>query len=260
MYILIVLIMLLLGLVAGSFANVLVLRTKSGESIVWPCSHCTLCQHTLRWYDNIPLLSYAILRGKCRNCHKHISMQYPVVEAAAGIMFMLLYLHFLPHTPLQWVQLAVWFIVTILLIAAFVYDLRWLELPDQFTLPVIGLAIVLIITKLLVSGWGSVWPQLLATMLFGLTYLGLWYFTHGKLLGGGDIRLAVLMGLLLMVPQLLVAIFVAYMLGALTGVALIVFRQKKRSDRIAFAPFLIIGMYVGLFFGLQTSTWYLSFI
>lgn len=260
MHILFIILLTILGIVAGSFANVLVIRTRKGESIVRPGSHCVDCNHALRWYDNIPVLSYIILRGKCRDCSTRISIQYPLVELSTGFMFAALYYKFQPENLTGLIQLVLWFVVTTFLVAAFVYDSRWLELPDQFTLPAIGVALVLLIITGYTTSFTNIIPQVVATMVFGLVYIALWYFTQGKLLGGGDIRLALLMGLLLLVPQLLVAIFVAYVLGALTGLLLIVFKQKKRTDRIAFAPFLIIGLYFGLFFGTQISIWYLSLI
>jgi prepilin signal peptidase PulO-like enzyme (type II secretory pathway) len=109
-------------------------------------------------------------------------------------------------------------------------------------------------------GVASIYSQLIATMVFSGFYLVVWVLSKGKILGGGDIRLAVLMGLLLSVPQLLVAVFVTYTIGALVGVLLIALKLKKRTDPVPFAPFLILGLYFGLFFGNQVSSWYLSMI
>jgi leader peptidase (prepilin peptidase)/N-methyltransferase len=159
---------------------------------------------------------------------------------------------------LGWVELAGWCIVTVLLIAAFVYDLRYMMLPDQFMLPAIAIAALILGLNAYTYGLSSVVPQLIATAVFGGAYFALWFLSGGKFLGDGDIRLAVVMGLLLSVPQLLVAVFVAYLVGALLGVGLIVTKQKKRTDPVAFGPFLILGLYAGLFFGTQVSNWYLG--
>jgi len=248
-----------LGLIVGSFANVLVLRTQKGESIVSPGSHCPNCHEPLKWQDNIPVFSYLLLKGKCRYCHKLISWQYPVVEAAVAMLFVSLYAYFTPGDVFGWLVLILWWIATVLLVAAFVYDLRWYELPDQFTLPVIGIAVLLLIFAASQNGLQSIVPQLIATVIYTGIYFALYILSKEKFLGGGDIRLAVLMGLLLSVSQLLVGVFVAYLSGALAGLLFIALGRKNRTDRIPFAPFLIFGLYFGLFFGSQISAWYLSF-
>lgn len=219
---------------------------------------CPHCKHQLAWHDNLPLLSYLLLQGKCRYCNKPISIQYPLVELSTALLFIALYLHFLPASMLGWVELAGWCIVSVLLIAAFVYDLRYMMLPDQFMLPAIAIAALILGLNAYTYGLSSVVPQLIATAVFGGAYFALWFLSGGKFLGDGDIRLAVVMGLLLSVPQLLVAVFVAYLVGALLGVGLIVTKQKKRTDPVAFGPFLILGLYAGLFFGTQVSNWYLG--
>lgn len=249
-----------LGLCFGSFVNAWVWRTKEGKSVAKGRSMCPDCKHQLSASDNIPLVSYLLLRGKCRYCHKPISIQYPLVELITSLLFVALYLYFTPVNIYQWVELIAWCVITVLLVAAFVYDLRWMLLPDKFTLPVVLIAILLLVMQAIQYGIPSIYAQLIATAVFAGFYLAVWVLSKGRLLGGGDIRLAVLIGLLLSVPQLLVAIFVAYVLGALVGVLLIALKLKKRTDAVPLAPFLIFGLYFGLFFGYQISSWYLSFI
>lgn len=254
----ITLLIFILGLCFGSFVNAWVWRTKSGHSIVTGRSMCPHCKHQLAWYDNLPLVSYLVLQAKCRYCHKAISAQYPLVELGTGLLFAALYWHFVPNNGVGWLVLASWCLVSVFMMAAFVYDLHYMQLPDRFMLPAITMALVLMGVNIYLLGWSAVVPQIIATTIFGGLYFGLWFLSGGKFLGDGDIRLAIAMGLLLLVPQLLVAVFTAYLVGALVGVGLIATKAKKRTDPIAFGPFLIIGLYVGLLFGTQISNWYLS--
>jgi leader peptidase (prepilin peptidase)/N-methyltransferase len=260
MDVLLIIIFVVLGLCFGSFVNAWIWRTKEGKSVAKGRSMCPDCKHQLSATDNIPLVSYLFLRGKCRHCHKPISIQYPLVEIITALLFVALYLYFDPTNAYQWFLLVAWCVITVLLVAAFVYDLRWMLLPDKFTLPVIGIAVILLVAQAMQFGVASIYSQLIATMVFSGFYLVVWVLSKGKILGGGDIRLAVLMGLLLSVPQLLVAVFVTYTIGALVGVLLIALKLKKRTDPVPFAPFLILGLYFGLFFGNQVSSWYLSMI
>lgn len=255
-----ILLLFVLGLAMGSFVNAWVWRTKEGKSIAKGRSMCPDCKHQLSALDNIPVIGYLLLRGKCRYCNKPISIQYPLVEIITSLLFVAVYLYFSPSNLYMWMQVVAWCVVTVLLVAAFVYDLRWMILPDKFTLPTVAIAIVLLVVQATQFGIASIYAQLIATLIFTGIYLAIWVLSKGKLLGGGDIRLALLMGLLLTVPQLLVAVFVAYVVGAIVGVTLIAVRLKKRTDAVPLAPFLIFGLYFGLFFGNQISSWYLSLI
>lgn len=255
-----VLLFFVLGAIAGSFVAAWVWRTKHRISIAKGRSRCPNCRLDIRWYDNIPIASYLLLKGRCRDCHKPISAQYPVVEFATGVLFAMLYLYFVPNSAMSWVNLLLWCIGSIFLIAAFVYDLKYMQLPDKFSLPTIGIATVLLTIVWATQGWPSVWPRLVATFVFTGIYLALWFFSKGKALGGGDVRLAIILGLLLPVSQLLVAVFVAYLAGALTGVVLIVIKHMKRTTKVPLAPFLIGGLYFGLFFGATIVSWYLNLI
>lgn len=255
-----ILIFFTVGIALGSFVNAWVWRTKEGKSVAKGRSMCPDCKHQLSARDNIPVISYLLLKGRCRYCDKTISIQYPLVEIITSLLFVALYVYFSPSDAYMWIQLLAWCVATVLLVAAFVYDLRWMILPDKFTLPVIAIGIGLLVLQSIQFGVSSIYAQLIATLIFTGLYIAIWVLSKGKLLGGGDIRLALLMGLLLSVPQLLVGVFVAYTVGALVGVLLIAIKLKKRTDAVPLAPFLIFGLYFGLFFGNQISSWYLSMI
>lgn len=254
-----ILLLLLLGLSIGSFVNAWVWRLRHNQSVVSGRSKCPHCNHKLAVKDLIPLISFVALKGKCRYCKKPISWQYPIVELGTGLLFALIAWHFQPLNQANVISIVLWCIVTVFLVAAFVYDLKYMQLPDRFMLPAICIALILLLINALNNGLSQVLTQIIATAVFAGFYLLLWLLSKGRFLGGGDVRLAVAMGLLLAVPQLLIAVFVAYLAGATVGIVLIASKNKKRTSKIALAPFLIGGLYFGLFFGNQIAVWYLSF-
>lgn len=252
-------ILFLYGLLIGSFLNAWIWRLKHNRKISRGRSECPHCHTTLHWYELIPVLSWLGLRGRCRTCKKPISIQYPIVELATGLAWAGIFLIIQPHDLYSVLQLAVWLIVTSLMIAAFVFDIRWMYLPDQFTLPAIAVALLWLLIRWLGFGESSLALQQLAgAVLFGGGFWALWYFSGGKWLGDGDIRLAVLMGLLLTTSQLVIAIFLSFNIGAIVGVGLIATGLRKRRDPIPFGPFLITGLFLSLVFGNALISWYLN--
>jgi leader peptidase (prepilin peptidase)/N-methyltransferase len=251
-----------LGAVLGSFANAWAIRLLKDESIASGRSECPKCHHQLAWYDNIPLVGYLILGGRCRYCKKPISAQYPIVELGSATVFVALWLHFLPQINQQWVLLALWCLLSVFLIAAFITDWLELVLPDQYMIPAIVLAFgIAIASSFVPSGfvWNVLSARLIQAVIFATLYCVLYFGSRGRFIGDGDIRLAIVLGLALALPQLLVGVFAAYVIGAAIGVAAIATKLKTRKDIIAFGPFLILGLYFGLFFGQQIANWYLHF-
>ncbi|MCC7543146.1 prepilin peptidase [bacterium] len=240
----------LYGLLVGSFLNAWIWRLAHGKHVSRGRSMCPHCHTQLKWYELIPVLSYIGLRGRCRTCHKSISFQYPLVELLTALSWVGLFVYFQPKTSFGMAEFGVWLVVTTLLIASFVYDWLHMELPDQFTIPAIVVAASWLVVRWLLFHESSLAiSQLICAGLFGGFYLLMWFGSRGKWLGDGDIRLAVLMGLILTPTQLVVAIFATYFIGAVISLVLIVLKFKTRKDAIAFGPFLIIGMYVGFFAG-----------
>ena len=254
------LVLFVLGLILGSFINAWVWRTKKDISITKGRSMCPHCKHKLAWYDLIPLLSYLLLRGKCRYCHKSICIQYPIIELYTGLLFGLLYLVLQPNTTYELVQFVIILIVSVLLVAAFVYDAKYMELPEKFMLPAVALGVVALGLKAYQFGWMSLTGQLIGLAAIVLLYTALWYFSKGKWLGAGDIRVVAIMGLFLAPAQLLVGLFAAYFIGAIYGVYVLRKSKTKRGIRMPFGPFLIIGFYIGLLWGQQIADWYLSYL
>ena len=248
----------LLGVVLGSFINAWVWRTRENLSIVRGRSMCPSCKHQLAWQDLIPVFSYITLGGKCRYCRKPISILYPALELATGALFAGLYLYFQPTIWQAWLQLAILLAISVLLIAAFVYDSKYMQLPEAYMLPAIALAALSLGLTAFWQGWAGLTSQLVALAVVVAVYSALWYFSGGKWLGAGDIRVVAVMGLILGPKALMVALFGAYLIGAAYGVYILRGKKQKRGIRLPFGPFLIIGFYIGIFAGNQIANWYLG--
>lgn len=246
---------LLIGLIIGSFLNCFVWRVHMEEG-AWNRSYCPKCRKRIAWYDNIPLLSFLILGGKCRNCRRSISIQYPLVELATALLFILAFFHQLPeYSQLDGFHIIGdasfvlplvrnWFIVFVCL-AIFVYDWRWSLIPDIIILPAIAVVAAL---NLLSGGRlpDLIWPALIGGGFFAFQFL----VSRGKWIGGGDIRFGVFMGAALADIRLLIlAMLLAYWTGALAGVGLIMSGKKKLSSRVPLGIFLSLGVILALFFG-----------
>jgi len=230
----------LFGASIGSFLNVVVYRLNQGLSPLQGRSYCPKCRTKIAWYDNVPLLSFFLLKGKCRSCHSPISWQYPLVELATALLtfFVVNYLSF--SDPLK---LIYYLFITYVLIAIFVSDLRYETIPDKISYPAIGAALVYSLTlgiSYLLSGLGA-----------GLFFLLLVLFTRGRGMGVGDIKLAGLMGLVLGWPRIIVALYLAFLTGAVVGGILILIRRKRFGEHIPFGPFLAGATWVSLFWGEQ---------
>jgi len=255
-------VIVLLGLAFGSFTNAWVWRTHAGLSVVKGRSRCPGCKHQLAWYDLVPVLSFVLLRGRCRYCRKPISIQYPLVEAATAVLFGLLYIYAAPslNGPLGWTNLLILLSITVLLVATFVYDARYMLIPEKFVLPAIALGVLSLGIRGFSTGWEGLMPQLIGLGVVLSLYTALWYFSRGQWLGAGDIRLVAIMALFLQPKQLVVALFASYLLGAIYGVFVLAKSEKKRGIKVAFGPFLILGFYIGLFLGNAIAAWYLGFL
>jgi leader peptidase (prepilin peptidase)/N-methyltransferase len=213
-----------LGLAVGSFANVLIDRLPKGESIVWGRSHCDYCKKTLRWYELIPVVSYIVQSGRCRRCHKRLSVQYPMIEFITGIGFASLYItNVYPSFYLLFISLLV----------IFVADLKYQIIPDSMI--VLGIVGTLGTGFHLVPAIGS----------FAFLYF-LWILSRKRGIGFGDVKFAPLMGVLLGFPGVVFAFYVAFLTGALAAVILILGRKKTWKSKIAFGPFLVGGTVVAL--------------
>jgi len=249
------------GLIIGSFLNALIWRLHSGESML-ERSKCPKCGHIIAWYDNIPVLSYLFLAGKCRGCKTRISFQYPLVELVVGLLFLLAFYNLPLPAGEGWGEGASllitlfrdFFLISVMTIV-FIYDLRWYLILDVVTLPAIG---VLLVTNLIL---GMSWQNLLISgIIGGGFFLAQFLISRGKWIGGGDIRLGVLMGVALGWPMILTALMLAYVAGSVVGIFLIIFSKKKWNSQVPFGVFLSTATIVTLFWGDLLVNWYFGTI
>lgn len=258
----------LFGLIIGSFLNCVIYRLDTKESFLRGKSFCPNCKHTLSWQDLIPVLSFIFLKGKCRYCQKPISWQYPLVELATAILFVMILNYELRIMNYEFLNFGfiLYSLFLILnscfLIIIFVYDLKHYIIPDKVIYPAIIIAFLYdilyslffihnskFLIQFLFSGLGAAAFFLLIVLI-----------SRGKWMGVGDIKLAFFMGLVLSWPNILIALFLAFSIGALIGIILIAARKKTMKSEIPFGPFLVSGTFLALFFGEKIVNWYLNLI
>lgn len=258
-----------LGLAVGSFLNVVVHRVPAGLSVVRPGSACPVCAHPVRERDNIPVVSWLVLRGRCRDCTAPISARYPAVEAGTALLFALIALR-LPLTP----TLAACLAMAGAGVALALIDLAHQRLPFAVT----GVAAVLATTALgahwvwlglaaegsaLGAAWAAAWPALAGAAGWLAVYAGIWLLTSGRGMGLGDVALAPVLGLVLGAVGLdasAVGLAAGFALGALTGVVLLATGRAGRRTAIPFGPFMLVGAAVGLFAGAPLAAGYLGLV
>jgi len=241
----------LLGLIFGSFLNCLIWRIYKNESIIGR-SYCPNCRKQIEWYDNIPLLSFLILRGKCRHCHKNISWQYPLVEFITALLFLLTFMKEATSPDLSLLILRDWFLIATLVIV-FVYDFRWQLIPVNVLWVMSG--VILIINLLL----GYNYLNIILFGLIGATFFLLQYLlTKKRGVGEGDIWLGLFLGLVFpTAPQLILVLLIAYCLGSIVALSLLFVKRKGLKSKIALGPFLALGAIITLLYGETIINWYL---
>jgi leader peptidase (prepilin peptidase)/N-methyltransferase len=237
----------LLGAVVGSFLNVVILRLPSGEeSIAFPPSHCPVCKTPLKWYENIPLLSYIFLRGKCGHCRTGISLQYPVVELTMALISLALFYSF----QLSFVT-AGYFLLSSAFLVIIVIDIHHQIIPDVISLPGIVAGFLFSLVSSSVS-----WQSSLLGILCGGGILYALAMSYAMLrkrdgMGGGDIKLLAMIGAWLGWQSLPFVIFASSLTGSIIGVAIMVAKKKDSQTRIPFGPFLSIAALFYIFFSEQ---------
>ncbi len=244
---------LLFGLAIGSFLNVCIHRLPRRESLVSPGSRCPSCGHSLRWYENIPVLSYAALRGRCSQCQASISVRYPVVEVFTGLFFLAAALIFEPG----WLLLSR-LVFGSALITLFAIDLEHHLLPNLITLP--GIAAGLAFSVVAEPGWRSalIGAALGAGVLFGVAEV--YYRVRGEEgLGMGDVKMLAMIGAFLGWQLMLVTLVLSSMCGSIVGVGVIASRQGDLKYALPFGTFLALGALVAMFVGRDLLDWYLGF-
>lgn len=245
------------GAMIGSFLNAVLWRLRSKESFIVGRSYCPECRHVLSSADLVPIVSYLLLGGKCRYCRKPICPSYLLVEVAAGTLFLLAALQvtseqvilgtaWLPQLLLFWYFIAV-------LILVFVYDLRYMLILPSVTLP--AAAVAFVGNLALGRSW---WSLLLGGAVgAGFFYLQL-VLSRGEWIGGGDVYLGLLLGMILGWPLVLVALFLAYVSGAAVGLVLLASKKKTIKSQLAFGTFLSAATVMSMLYGNRILLWYLG--
>jgi leader peptidase (prepilin peptidase)/N-methyltransferase len=259
-----------LGLAIGSFLNVVVHRVPAGMSVVRPASACPRCGTAIRRRDNVPVVSWLVLRGRCRDCAEPISVRYPLVEAATAVLFVVVALRFLPpatadrsHTAAAFVVLVALLYVMAVSVALTLIDLEEHRLPDRIVLPTYPvLAVLLTVASALSGDWGALLRGVVGAAAMGSGYLVLALISPQGM-GLGDVKLSVALGFALAYlgwGPLAVGAFAAFALGGTFGIGLVVVRRAGRKTGIPFGPWMVAGAWAGAFCG--TALWdsYLGFI
>jgi len=245
MSVIIFLLILVVGLAVGSFLNVCIYRIPEGKSLFLPGSHCPKCDKRIRFYDNIPVLSFIFLRGRCRSCGAKISIQYPLVELLTAFLFLVAYL---------WQGLGLGFVWAVvlgcLLVIVFFVDLKHRIIPDVITLPgiVIGLTFAFISPQIRVLD--SILGLLIGGgVLYLLAIIGELLFKKESM-GGGDIKLAAMLGAFLGWQKVFLIFFLSALLGSIVGILAIYLSSRIKKHRtIPFGPFLALASFAALFWG-----------
>lgn len=273
-----ILIIVLFGLVLGSFLSMVFSRLEVTEgnsrtaaskrrsrakikAAITGRSRCDHCGTQIAWYDNIPLVSWLLLRGRCRHCRRPISHYHPVLEASSALYLVSAYLYY-GFSP-QFFVASVFGLIMLLL---FAYDLKHQLIPNVIVVPAIGLALALLVYQFGIfsqtgSGALGLGPADPISYLIGGGALGAFFLllslaSSGEWIGGGDIKLGALIGLLLGWPFVIVALVVAYLVGTAYAVLLLASKQASLKTSVPFGPMLVMGYFIALYYGPQIVTWY----
>jgi leader peptidase (prepilin peptidase) / N-methyltransferase len=260
----------ILGTIFGSFLSVAIYRIHKQEDIIFSRSNCAHCKTKLRVRDLIPIFSWVFLRGRCAHCSKKIAISYPLLELITAGVFLATFLtwNFLEPVNsaidgsvvdyyISWPSFQIflfYLLESLFLIAIFFYDFLHGKIPDRLSLPAIGLGIL----GGMIFGLPTGIDMLLGALLIGGFFLVQFIISNGKWIGGGDIRLGVLMGVLLGWKGGLTALIISYFLGAAVSIYLLATKKAKGKTSIPFGPFLISGTLITLYFGNEIVSWYFS--
>ena len=251
-----------LGLIIGSFLNVCICRMPGGMSVVSPSSRCVSCGTPIKFYDNVPILSYILLRGRCRSCKARLSIQYPLVEFLNAALYIIVLNRFGPGSI---AVLLVYLVFISSLIVIFFIDLEHQIIPNSITFPGMLLAVILGSTILpdpflrseLLGFKSSITGFLAGGGSFYLIAVTGKAIFKKDAMGGGDIKMMAMVGGLLGWKGVLLTTFLGSLLGSVTGVSLILLKGREWGSKIPFGPYLAIGALVSLFLGQDIFRWYI---
>ena len=264
--VLLAVIALVLGVLAGGVVNACLLRTRDGLRFTFGRRACVTCARTMAFADHVPIVSFIKLRGRCRGCTAVIPWQYPAVEIALGVLFALFALRaFTGYGAPDFVALAPWYaeplalfirdaIMAMLLVPIFMFDYRASVIPDRLSVPAIAIAFLM----------NAVLGANIAGMALGGLALGSFFavqyvVSRGAWVGGGDIRMGLLIGVLLGLQLGLVALLLSYVLGSLAGLFLIATKRRSLHSHVPFGTFIVLGIFATMLWGERLYSWYVGF-
>lgn len=243
----------ILGLIVGSFLSAYTYRAPLDIPISKGRSLCPNCKNLINWYDNIPVFSFLFLHGKCRNCHKKISPRYPIIELSTAIIFTLVYLNMpLINANISWAADLPYMLYTIfyILIATLCLTVIITDLEHQIILDnIVFTGFFTTLFLLILKNPDLLFHQLLASFFSAFLLLSLNLITRGKGMGMGDVKFALFAGLVFGLKLALAWLFLAFILGSIIGIILIIVDHKKLKTKIAFGPFLALSFYIFMFYG-----------
>lgn len=235
------------GVIIGSFLNVLIYRLPLKENIATERSHCMKCGNKIKWYDLVPLVSYILLRGKCRHCKEKISVQYPLVEFANGIGYVWIFL-----TNGINADSILFCLCTSALLVLSVIDWRTFEIP-------VGLNIFIFILGVIraIKDFDNITYLLIGMVIVSIPLLILFYVTKGRGIGGGDVKLMAAAGLLIGAKEIVLALVLGCVIGSIIHLALM--KICKKENVLAFGPYLSLGIFLAILYGEEFLNWYMGF-
>lgn len=242
----------LIGIIIGSFLNVCIYRIPKEESIVFPNSHCTTCEHNLNIFDLVPMFSWIFFRGRCRYCGVKVSKQYPIIEGITGLLFMFLYFKF--GFTIEFLK---YLVLTSILIVLAVIDIKTKYVYDS-VISILGISgVVFILIEFFINKevnvfniiFGVIIPSIIVTI-----------FAYFKSMGWGDVEVIACVGLFLGFKLNMLNLYISIIIAGIYSIFLIIFRKIYKKQTIAFVPYIAFSSYVTIIFGNEILCWYLKFI
>ncbi len=253
------------GSIAGSFLNSVIYRTYTGKSFLIGRSFCPACKKTLKWYELIPVISFLIQSGKCRGCSRKISPIYPLIEIISGLLTVgVVYFGISNCTG---VCDKVYFLILrdlfaiYVLIVLFVYDLRWKLVPDKIIIPAIGFILIYnILLYLFNISYISIIDMIIGVLIGGGFFAAQFWISKGRWVGGGDVRMGALMGVILGWSDIVVALVIAYVLGSFISMFLLLWKRIGLQYKIPFVPFLALSTLITMYWGEYIVQYYFNLV
>ncbi len=249
-------ILFVLGSIIGSFLNCLAWRLKNNKKFILERSLCPACGRQLAWYENIPILSFLFLAGRCKTCQVKIPLYYFLTEFFTGALFVFVGWFNYNSFYFSLYNLIFELFIASVLVFIFLYDALYKEILSG----VIWATTSIVFIRLLFLDKPD-YLSIFYGILFGFGFFALQYiFSKGRWIGGGDVRFGVLIGALLGISKTVIALLIAYWLGALVGISLIIMKKRKMGSEIPFGTFLVVGTLVAMYYGDYIIRWYMNFI